>query len=134
MQEQMKKALKIVLILLGIVAIVYIITTTWLNVRRDKRLRPALESEVAKALEDVEAVGSHEVIGKELTKVYVDIDVWNAATEGQQQQFVRNLQDAVTAAAMKAGYRMDTYSEVIVYDLSKNKIAEASVIGKVTIY
>lgn len=134
MQEQMKKALKIVLILLGIVAVVYIITTTWLNVRREKRLRPALESEVAKALEDVEAVGSHEVIGNELTKVYVDIDVWNAATEGQQQQFVRNLQDAVTAAAMKAGYRMDTYSEVIVYDLSKNKIAEASVIGNVTIY
>ena len=134
MYERMKQALKIVLILLGITLVVYIIATAYLNDKKDKRMRPILEQEVDKALGSVEAISSYDVLGKELTKIYVDIDIWNAATEGQQQQFVKDAQNVVTSAAIKAGYDMDLYSGIMIYDLGQNKIAEADSAGKVTIY
>ena len=134
MYEFMKKTLKIVLILLAITAVLYIVVSTRNNIKKDERIRPVFEQEVENALGSVEAISSYNVLGKELTKLYVDIDVWNDATEGQQQQFLKDAQSAVTLAAVKAGYDMDLYSSIQVYDLGQNKIGEIDSVGKVTIY
>ena len=134
MYEFMKKAIKIVLILLAIASVLYIVVSTRNNMKKDERIRPVFEQEVANAFDPVEAVSSYDVLGKELTKLYVDVDIWNDATEGQQQQFLKDAQSAVTLAATKAGYDMDLYSSIQIYDLGKNKLGEIDSAGKVTIY
>ena len=134
MYQFMKRALIVVLILIAIVGVTLIIVKSRNNARRAERLRPLLEQNVAEALDDVEAISSYEVVGKELTKVTIPTDVWYAATREQRQTFVRDLQQAVTLAAGRAGYDMDLYSAIMVYDSVGNKIAEGSVDGKVTLY
>lgn len=134
MYETMKKMLKVVLILLVIAVAVYIAASTYFNKKHDEQMRPALEQNVADAFSEVEAITSYTVLGKELTKIQVGTDAWNDATEDQRQVFVRDAQKAVTIAAMDAGYDMDLYSGLYVYDSAGNKIAEADSSGRITIY
>jgi len=134
MYDQMKKVLKIVLILLGIAIVVYIVASTYFNMRRNERLLPEFKKEVANAFDPVEAITSYDVIGTELTQIHVNMDAWRDATKDQRIQFVKDAQSAVTTAAIKAGYKMDLYSSVHIYDDNDSKIAEADSAGKVTLY